>query len=140
MINNLAEYFLPEHEFYLKNISYERIDKSISKGEHSLKCMDGIAADLLEDDTLRITVTRTLNFEPEEIFSLAVSYGAILKFDPQKKEAYNWQEIDLSKEFEENGNFVTGNLMSRIALMIAQITSSYGQTPLILPPSVTPKS
>lgn len=139
MINNLAEYFLPEHEFYLKNISYERIDKSISKGEHPLKCMDGIVVDLLEGDALRITVTRTLNFEPEEIFSLAVSYGAILKFDPQKKEAYNWQEIDLSKEFKENGDFVTGNLMSRIALMIAQITSSYGQTPLVLPPSVAQK-
>lgn len=140
MINNLEEYFLPKHEFYLNNISYERIEKTVSKGEHPLKCMDSITTDLLENDALRITVTRTLNFEPEEIFSLAVSYGAILKFEPQKKKNYNWREIDLPDEFRENGDFVTGNLMSRITLLIAQITSSYGQTPLVLPPGVTKKS
>ena len=46
----------------------------------------------------------------------------------------------MAEEFRDNGKFVTDNLMSRISLMIAQITSSYGQSPLILPPVVAKNS
>ena len=78
-----------------------------------------------------------LTFNPEKMFRLSVAFGADLRFDPQKINEYNWREIDLADEFRENGDFVTGNLMSRITLLIAQITSSFGQPPLVLVPSVT---
>ena len=42
----------------------------------------------------------------------------------------------MAEEFRENGDFVINELMSRITLMIAQITASFGQVPLILPPLI----
>lgn len=136
MISNLADYFLPEQEFYLHSISYERIEKSIDDEKHSLNCIDNIQADVYNKEKVRIIVTRTLNFEPEEMFSLSVSFGAILKFNHQKCDDYDWHNINVADEFKNNGGFVTRNLMSRISLQIAQITSSFGQMPLILPPEV----
>lgn len=138
MITNLADYFLPEQEFYLQNITYDRIENTTDSENHTLNCLDNISVDT-NDDTVKITVTRTLKFEPEELFSLTVSFGAILKFNPQNKSEYKWREINMAEEFRYNGDFVIGNLMQRITLQIAQITSSFGQSPIILPPSVSKK-
>lgn len=135
MIKNLADYFLPEQEFYLQNISYNRIENASDSKKHILNCLDNISVDV-KDEAVRITVTRTLKFEPEELFTLTVSFGAILKFNPQKKSEYKWNEMNLAEEFRNNGDFVIGNLMQRITLQIAQITSSFGQSPIILPPNV----
>ena len=138
MITNLANYFLPEQEFYLQNITYDRIENTTDSENHTLNCLDNISVDT-NDDTVKITVTRTLKFKPEELFSLTVSFGAILKFNPQNKSEYNWREINMAEEFRYNGDFVIGNLMQRITLQIAQITSSFGQSPIILPPNISKK-
>ncbi len=136
MIKNLSEYFLPEQQFYLHKIVYDRIDYISSKEEFSLNCVDNINVEVNEKKEIRVIVTRTLFFEPEEMFYLSVAFGADLQLNQQRANEYNWQEINLSEEFRDNGNFVIDNLMSRITLLIAQITSSFGQQPLILPPGV----
>ena len=87
----------------------------------------------------KLTITLSLYFDPEEIFELSLSYGAILKIKKERKEEYDWDKINLAEEFRENGEFVLGNLMSRISLLIAEITSSFGQIPLILPPAIASK-
>lgn len=135
MIKNLAEMFMPEQEIYLENIVYEKKDVEINEEEHTLKCEDNIAVNSEENGVL-ITVTRVLNFEPEELFSLCVSFSAVLRFAPGKKELYDWSNMNLAEEFRMNGDFITANLMARISNQIAQITSAAGQIPLILPPSV----
>ena len=139
MISNLADYFVPEQEFYLDKVSYNRIDKTESIREYSLNCTDNIEAEANED-TVKLTVSRLLKFAPEEIFELSVSFGAILKFNGEKKDDYDWTKINLAEEFRENGQFVLGNLVNRISLLIAEITSSFGQSPIILPPGIAPKS
>ena len=60
-----------------------------------------------------------------------------LQFDLQRVNEYDWNEVNLAEEFRANGDFVISNLMSRITLLIAQITSSYGQQPLVLPPVIS---
>lgn len=137
MIKNLSEYFLPEQEFYLHKVTYDRLDVTSFQKEISLNCTDSIKAKVSEKSKVKVIVTRTLSFEPEKIFHLSVAFGADLQLNPQKREEYNWHEMNLAEEFRDNGGFVTNNLMSRISLLIAQITSSYGQSPLILPPAVT---
>ena len=133
MIRNLSEYFKPELEIFLDTVSYKRIENVNDKCEQelSLLCQDNLKA-MLSEDGVRIIVTRTLMFEPEALFALNVSFGADLKFNERKVE-HEWTEINLAEEFGENGDFVTGQLMSRISLLIGQITSSFGQQPLILP-------
>ena len=61
-----------------------------------------------------------------------------MKFNERKSE-YEWSEINLAEEFGENGDFVITQLMSRISLLIGQITSSFGQPPLILPAVIAKK-
>mgnify|MGYP006968288280 CR=1 FL=1 len=136
MIKNLSEYFLPEQEFYLHKIVYNRIDSITPKEVFSLNCADNINAEVNENNEVKIIVTRSLAFEPEEMFCMSVAFGADLILNPQKVNEYNWNEINLAEEFRDNGKFVTDNLMSRITLLIAQITSSFGQPPIVLSPSV----
>lgn len=138
MIDNLASYFLPEQEFYLDKISYNRIEKKNDAGEYSLNCLDNIEVEVGED-AVRVTVRRSLKFEPEAVFELSVSFGAILQFMQDKKGEYDWSKIDLAEEFRENGQFVLGNLLNRISLLIAEITASFGQMPFVLAPMIAKK-
>lgn len=133
MIKNLHEYFRPEQEIFLDTISYKRIENSSdsSTQEFALLCQDNVKV-LAGEDGVRVVVTRSLVFDPEKIFTLSVSFGMDLKFNERKTE-YDWENIDLVEEFRENGDFVTVQLMSRISLLIGQITSSFGQQPLVLP-------
>ena len=135
MIPNLIDYFEAEQEFYLDKILYNRIDKKEQANEYSLNCIDNIEV-AVNENIVKLTITRALKFDPEEIFELSLSYGAILKIKKEKKEEYDWDKINLAEEFRENGEFVLGNLMNRISLLIAEITSSFGQIPLILPPTI----
>lgn len=140
MICNLQEYFKPEQEIFLDTISYRRIENSGNELEQevALLCQDNIKASV-NDEGVRIIVTRSLVFEPEKIFVLSVSFGAELKFNNRKSEQ-DWMKINLAEEFMQNGDFVTTQLMSRISLLIGQITSSFGQQPLILPTMLAKKN
>ena len=89
---------------------------------------------------IKITLKRELKFDPNQLFNISISFCAVLNFNPEKKEEIDWHSLNLTNEFQNNGQFVLQNLMSRISLLIAQITSSYGQTPVILPPVVVPKN
>ena len=139
MIRNLSEYFKPELEIFLDTVSYKRIEKLNNNCEQelSLLCQDNLKV-MTNEDGVRIIVTRTLMFEPEELFALNVSFGADLKFNERKAE-HEWTKINLAEEFGENGDFVTAQLMSRISLLIGQITASFGQQPLILPSVIAKK-
>ncbi len=139
MIQNLSEYFEAEQEFYLDKVSYHRIGQKKQAGEYSLNCIDSIEAEVY-GETVRLTVKRVLNFEPEGVFELYVSFGTVLKFIREKKKDYDWEKVNLSEEFRENGQFVLENLMNRISLLIAEITSSFGQAPIILPPGIASES
>ena len=138
MIANLSEYFKPEQELYLEAINYNRVENTLIKDKNvTLLCHDNVSS-MLEDDGVRVVIKRTVTFDPELFFSLSVSFGAVLKFNSRKKE-HDWKNINLAEEFSQNGDFVTSQLMSRNSLLIAQITSSFGQQPLILPAGLTKK-
>ena len=135
MINNFSGYFENKHDIFLEDISYSRLETNITT-DCSLNCTDNINAQLIENQGIKLVVTRALEFEPESIFSMKVSFGAKLYFKEDKMKAFDWSQLNLAEEFRENGDFVINELMSRITLMIAQITASFGQVPLILPPLI----
>ena len=141
MIKNLKDYFLPNQEYYLAKIFYQRIDTDTKEEEMTLNCTDNIKVDVDEKtEVVRVTAERILRFEPDYLFELTVSFGVILQFDSDKKGEYDWHDINLAEEFTANGEFALENLMSRISLQIAQITSSYGQAPLIMPSGIVKNS
>lgn len=134
MIENLEKYFLPEQTFYLHNINYNRIEAP--SVERQLNCIDNINVEVNDTDGVKLILTRTLKFDPEGVFELSVSFGAILKFDKDVKNEINWHEINAAEEFRANGDFVLRNLLDRISLLIAEVTSSFGQSPIIVPPVI----
>ncbi|RGB71343.1 hypothetical protein DW070_17395 [Coprococcus catus] len=132
------------------------MDKFTEAERYALNCTDNIQADVNETELkilvtrslripadvneteLKILVTRSLRFDPEVMFELSVSFGAVLDFDEKRKSEYDWRNINMADEIKENGEFVLSNLFSRISLLIGQITGSFGQQPLILAPTLAP--
>ena len=135
MIENLSSFFKPEQEYYLESIKYTRLEENREVKEHTLTCTDTLNV-VLKPDSIVLTTMRHLYCEPKELFDVTVSFGAILRFNEEKKGEKDWNSINLADEFKENGDFVLTNLYSRASLLIAQITSSYGLQPLILPPRI----
>ena len=137
MITNLKEYFSDSYNLFLDEINYKKLNNPQNGVMLELKCNDQIEAKMDDARNVSVWVRRTLKFDTDEVFFLKVSFGAILALNEKKKDEYDWTKIDLAREFKENGGFVTNNLMSRISLLIAQITASVGQQPLILPPNIS---
>ena len=129
MINNFSEYFENQHDIFLEDISYSRLGTDVV-ADCSLNCTDNINAQVIENQGIKLVVTRALEFEPTSIFSMKIAFGANLYFKEDKIKAFDWSEINLAEDF------IINELMSRITLMIAQITASFGQVPLILPPLI----
>lgn len=136
MINNLADYFKKDYRYYLNSISYNRIEEKQEDlhKEKRLSCASTISTEVYsQDKTLKLTLEETLSFDPQSFFSLTVSFCAILNFNEDNFSDYEWEKIDISKEFDLNGSFVLHDLKSRISLLFAQITAAFGKTPIIIP-------
>ncbi|MBR6307909.1 MAG: hypothetical protein IKR39_04820 [Lachnospiraceae bacterium] len=140
MIANLQEYFRTEIGIFLDAVNYKRIEESNTDNNQQIAilCQDNVNASL-SDEGVRILITRSVTFDPENIFTMSVSFGADLRFNDRKSE-HDWKNINLAEEFMENGDFVTSQLISRISLIIGEITSSFGQQPLILPAVLAKKN
>ena len=133
MIANLQDYFRTEIGIFLDAVEYKRVEEPNTevKTEIALRCQDNVSVSLNEGG-VRILITRNVTFDPEKLFTLSVTFGADLKFTDRKSD-HNWKDINLAEEFMENGDFVTSQLVSRISLIIGEITSSFGQQPILLP-------
>lgn len=141
MKKDLSSYFLPEYQFFLHQIEFEKKeDVHQNVQDIVLSCSDKLSASINhENNTVTLLVTRNLSFTPDILFHASITFGATLKFSDKKPEI-DWTNEDLSTEFLHNGQFVTANLMSRITLLMGEITSSSGQTPLFLPPQIISSS
>ena len=140
-MENFNSYFLPERKIFLENISYEalRENGAREKGKR-LGCKDSIVAQLRYPVGVRIIFNRRLAFEPEELFELSVSFGADLKFDPEKRDLVDWKSVNVAHEFQVGCPTLFAALNARCTLLIAQITSSAGASPVIPLPSKGPRS
>lgn len=87
---------------------------------------------------LRVEFTRNVGFEPEEIFAIKVSYYV----DHELKEEDALKEVpadvmkkeicsDLPYYLQESQGFP-----SRVSMIIANLSASFGGTPVILPPTL----
>lgn len=87
---------------------------------------------------LRVKLTRTVKFEPETLFSIVVSYYV----DHELREENSLANIPMEDFKQEICNDLSYYLceqdgtMSRVSLIIANLTSSFGGLPVVLPPSL----
>ncbi len=133
MSKRLAECFLPEQEYYLDRISYNRIPQGFDSGEFTLVCNDDVTVEKMPDG-VKVAFSRVVKFDPEGVFDMTIVFGAHLRFAPGSELGESWSAEDLSTEIKKDGGFVLANLVPRTSLLIAEISSSFGQPPIILPP------
>lgn len=131
-MENFASYFLPERRIFLENISYEALRENGARAKgKKLDCKDSIVAQLRYPVGVRIIFNRRLAFEPEELFELSVSFGAELKFDPEKRDLVDWKTVNVAGEFQTGFPTLFAALNARCTLLIAEITAAAGASPVI---------
>ena len=136
---NIQEFFSPNYEFYLDNIVYTHKQKTSKNTAYTLNCNDSINAQYINDEKLKVTVTRSLKFSPDDLYSLSVSFVAVLQVLQENKQ--DLLEIkDLPQKLVEDGQFFLPDLVSRMSTLISNITASYGQPPVVTPPFLAPMS
>ena len=130
------DYLKDEYQFALYNVHYDLV-KPEGGTELELNISDDLSSDIV-DGTLHIIVTRTVSFIPAALYTVSVKYTLSIPFkedvDPSAL------TIDWSKEVTEHENAYLRNIMSRASHIIAAITSSGGQPPIITPPVFMPNN
>jgi len=124
-------YFLAERRIFLENISYETTKPEAGAAGYKLSAKDSIVSQLTESG-VKITFNRELKFDPEGPFVLSISYSVFLIFNPGTKNEVDWKTVDMRTEFLKNCSNIVATMHSRIALLVAEITSSAGQPPIIM--------
>lgn len=131
-------YFHPEQQIFLENINYEH--GKPARGKMKMNCKDTIVARLTEPMGAKFTFNRAISFEPDGPFYLSVSFSVIMRFREETHGELDWKTVDLAGEFREHGGITLHNLASRASLLIAEITSASGQTPIITLPASPKRS
>ena len=131
-MENFSSYFLPERRIFLENISYEALGaKAVREKGKRLDCKDSVVAQLRYPFGVKIVFNRRLTFQPEELFELSVSFGAELKFDPEKRDLVDWKSVNIAGEFQTGFPTLFASLNARCTLLVAEITSAAGASPVI---------
>ncbi len=123
-------YFLAERRIVLENVSYETHVMQ-PNGTMKLAGKDTIVAQIVGQAGVKVTYNRTLQFDPEGPFSLSVSFAVMLVFNPGTRDEIDWKTIDVANEFRKACPALVTTMMSRATLLVAEITSASGGTPII---------
>lgn len=128
-------YFLKECQLFLAHIDYDFLSLP-TQSENKLTVKDSVSAYNLADDKVRLEISRSLDFGAGKLFSLNVVFGVILTKNPFSKDEINWSGVNLAEEFKHSNGPLLNNLTCRMSTLIAQITSSFGQIPIVTPPKL----
>lgn len=115
--------------------------KEEQKKEASINCKDEIKWKVLPD-SLRVDFTRTVGFEPEKLFSMVVSYY-VLHDLVEENALQEIPEEDIKKEISAHLGYYLQEqqgLLARVSHIIADLSSSFGGAPIVLPPVLPPNS
>ena len=135
---DFGRYFLHDHQIFLDNLNYEVMKLEKATPEVKLNCKDTIVAQLMDRVGVKVTFNRSMTFDPEGMFSLSVTFGVMMRFNPVYYDEIMWKNIDIAGEFKQSCPHILTNLMSRTSMLIAEITSAAGQVPIITPGGVAP--
>ena len=128
---NFNRYFLAERRFILENISFETQRPSQGSGKYQLGVKDTIVAQLVGQTGFKVTYNRALRFDPEGPFTLSVSYGVMLVFNPGTRDEVDWRTIDVAAEFKKNCPQLCHAMSAKAALLVAEITNEATGSPVI---------
>lgn len=125
--------FQPEYQFSLETICYQRCTEVLNLSEIKLNISDDLSIAGRNDKEVRFLIKRSICFTPSPLFSLSICFSA----STQMKSGIDTNLQDnvlIQTVLEDNMSFLQ-NLLSRISMLCAEITSSYGLQPFIFPPT-----
>ena len=130
-----SEMFHQNYSYFLNKINYNVVTVGNINDKVDILISDDISFEMLDLSRLKVVVGRQIAFNPNVVYELHVSFGAVLTL---KDGVELSKDIDLEKEFisDSNGAMIIQGLLSRVSMQIAQITSSYGQNPIVTPPNL----
>lgn len=130
---NFNRYFLAERRVFLENVSYDTSGAKQVTGGIRLEVKDTILSQIIGTAGVRFTFNRSLRFDPAGPFTLSVTFGVMLVFNPGTRGEIDWRTIDLSNEFKKNCPELVAIMTSKAALLIAEITNADNAKPIITP-------
>ena len=128
----LKKIFLPNYQTYLKEIEFKRLDNNTEGLQQiNMNIMDDLDVNFDKEHKIGIVFSRQIIFKPSVLFTLKVSYGAILELYEDVK------DIDADKLKQElifsNQEALT-DIIARASQQIPQISMSLGMSPIITQP------
>lgn len=134
-MNIFDEYFTGDCSIALENVSYKKLDDINEDVTLSVKDDLNINENVNGNNFIEIIITRNLSFVPKSLVDITVSFSVSLELNEKyvKTNVIDYKTLKNYLLFKENT--LTTIIMSRISLLISQLTSSYGERPIITPPS-----
>ena len=136
---DINQYIEPRQQTFLSNVEYRLLELVASGSKNVINVADNLEARFLDPKHIKLTLTRKLTFNPAGLFELSVSFETILTLREDSYYLVDWKTYDVAEEIVRNSKNLINPLAARISLLIAEITSSYGQNPIVTPPTVITK-
>ena len=127
----LNKYLKEEYQFALKQVVFQTVDECDEAEQFEINVSDDISVEVVDKDII-VDYWRNVYFYPNGIFEIKVNFGLKMSFKDEAKledDDINWAEELVSQE-----NPYMRNVITRTSNIISNLTSSFGQQPLITPP------
>ena len=131
----LKDYFEDEIQIILANIDYK--DISTKSDSARISVADSIDDISFDGEKLKLVVSREVWFEPKAVLDLKVTYIAI--FTAKTEDCDKIRATNISDAVNEDKDYFAGIALDRVSMIIAIITSAFGSSPLVTPPSFMDK-
>lgn len=126
------EIFESNYECGLHCITFSTLPSPTCASDVQLQLKDTVTVSEKTTQNLYLTIERVLEFTPPSLFDMKISYSVVLSFKQSNSSCYTEKQFE--EYFSSQNNPVFSSVFSRISSLIAQITGSSGQAPIITPP------
>lgn len=126
--------FVKNVDITIESIVFKTITRNTTKVESKVNVSDQLELLSATLEKAIIKVTRTINFEPESMFSLIIDTVLVLSLDDKTKEKLvNSNEVKIYIDSNMKKIVEKTVVFEKLSLLVAQVTA-IDYTPLILPP------
>jgi|GEM_PF-6417965 len=118
----------------LISLSYNHNEDATIKGQFSVNVEDTFKVLEITKHSMKTLFTRKINTTPISLFESEITVQNIHQVQNKYLDSINLEDYDIEKLVDQNASKVFADTLHYISLIFANITSSFGKTPLIMPP------
>lgn len=139
---DFSKYFEANSKYYLNKLTFDHSCFSMEEQTQkvTLSIVDQVRTEYVKNKGIIIEFSRELSNNDNPPPMIQVSFCTELTFKEGVEQEVEWESVPLAKEIAESSEYYISNLVSRASLLIAEITASYGQIPIVTPPTINTQS